>query len=68
MMHSTVMLFEWLAKKHDDERLTRVARKMEESIARTIHRNIVTPDLGGSATTSSFAEAVCAEVANDTEV
>ncbi|WP_249869156.1 isocitrate/isopropylmalate dehydrogenase family protein [Oceanobacillus saliphilus] len=62
IMHSTVMLLEWLGNKHDDERLKDAAKLMEKSIEATVLSDIVTGDLGGSASTSSFAKAVENEV------
>lgn len=62
IMHSTVMLLEWLSMKHKDVRLKDAARLMEKSIDTTVRNNIVTSDLGGTASTSSFAEAVENEV------
>lgn len=62
IMHSTVMLLEWLGKQHQDKRLARTAKLMEDSIEAALLKGIATKDLGGDATTSSFAKAVREEV------
>ncbi len=57
-MLSTVMLLDWLASRHQDQELHRIARLAEQSIMTTIEEGICTRDLGGSATTTEFTAAI----------
>jgi 3-isopropylmalate dehydrogenase len=63
---SAQMLLGWLAARHDEDRLRRAARRLEEAVDRTIGADrYLTPDLGGSATTRAMGNAVaeaCSEV------
>jgi len=55
---SSAMMMRWLANKHDDPRMSDAAQEIEDAIYDLMDRGIVTGDLGGSETTSSFTEAV----------
>lgn len=62
IMLSAVMMFDWLADRYEDEKLTKVARLMEDNILKAMEEGDVTPDLGGKASTSSFAEAIAEKI------
>jgi 3-isopropylmalate dehydrogenase len=55
---SGAMLLDWLGKRHADERMTAAASRVEEAVAAVVSRGIVTPDMGGSATTSNLGDAI----------
>ena len=57
-MLSAVMMYDWLADRYQDEKLGRIARLMEDGIIKTMEEGFVTPDLGGTASTSGFAEEI----------
>ncbi len=58
MILSAAMLLEWLGGRHDDERLVRAAALMRTAVEDTVAAGTATGDLGGSASTSGFAQAV----------
>lgn len=58
MIRSTAMLMDWLGEKHGDERLSKVARLVEDSLLATLEAGIRTRDVGGSAGTAAFASAM----------
>ena len=60
MILSTAMLLRWLADRHDDRRLLDVAGRVEHAVDETVARGVVTPDLGGTASTSEFTASVVA--------
>lgn len=64
MILSSAMLLRWLAAKFDDERLALAADKVEEAVNVTVEAGSVTPDMGGTNSTSGFAAAVATAIAN----
>lgn len=58
MLLSTVMLLQWLANHHDDNNLNVIAEIIENAVLQTIAEGPTTRDLGGSASTTEFTEAV----------
>ena len=62
MILSAGMLVQWLGEKHSDESLTRAARFVDEAVDAALAKGVQTGDLGGSATTRQFADAVLAEL------
>jgi 3-isopropylmalate dehydrogenase len=62
MILSAGMLVQWLGEKHSDESLTRAARLVDEAVDAALAKGVQTGDLGGSATTRQFADAVLAEL------
>lgn len=58
MLLSTVMLLQWLAAHHNDDNLDEIAKVMEDAVLQTIAEGPTTRDLGGSASTTEFTEAV----------
>jgi 3-isopropylmalate dehydrogenase len=55
---SAVMLLDWLAERHDDPKLSEVARLTESALEVTISEGNRTRDLGGSASTTEFTQAI----------
>lgn len=66
MMLSGAMLLEWLANRHDDEGLRRASALLEDGVARTVRTGLCTSDMGGSAGTAAFADAVVDAIRNGT--
>jgi 3-isopropylmalate dehydrogenase len=60
MVLSSSMLLRWLAAKFDDSQLAAAADKVEAAVELVVSEGVVTADMGGSASTSGFAEAVVA--------
>lgn len=58
IMLSTVMLLDWLSSRHEDPQLAEIANMIENGILNVINDGIKTKDLGGSASTTEFAEAI----------
>lgn len=58
IMLSTVMLMEWLAERHRDEQLEEVGKLVEQGLYQSLKDGIKTKDLGGTASTSEFAQAI----------
>lgn len=57
-MLSGVMLLDWLSRRYDDQDMFNVARLAENSILETMHDGICTRDLGGTASTTDFTQAI----------
>jgi 3-isopropylmalate dehydrogenase len=64
MILSAAMLLDWLGGQRQDPRLTRAGRHIDAAVTDTLASGIATPDLGGQASTSEFAEAVVSRVAS----
>ncbi|MFJ8539464.1 isocitrate/isopropylmalate dehydrogenase family protein [Streptomyces sp. NPDC093591] len=58
MILSGAMLFHWLAARHDDPALAKLAKIIEAGVAQAIATGTSTRDLGGSASTTEFTTAV----------
>ena len=58
MILSSAMLLDWLGSKRNDEKLLRAAELIDAAVTAAIHAGTATRDLGGTASTSSFTEAV----------
>lgn len=57
-------MLDWLGAKHNDELLTKTSRKIQTAVSALYGRGeILTRDLGGTATTAEAAEAICRAVA-----
>ena len=64
MIVSAKMLLEWLGHKKNDARALRAAASIDRAIDDVIAtRTSLTPDLGGTATTSQMGDAIAARVA-----
>lgn len=62
IMLSTVMLMDWLAEKHNDPKLQEMGKLVEQGLYQSLEEGVKTKDLGGSASTSEFAEAISARI------
>lgn len=62
IMLSTVMLMDWLSERHHDAKLHQVGELVEQGINSCLKDGTMTGDLGGSASTSEFAEAIIARI------
>lgn len=62
LMLSAVMMFEWMADKHQDESLRKAAILMQKAVLSVMEKGILTPDMGGRETTTSFTDAVVREM------
>jgi 3-isopropylmalate dehydrogenase len=62
MILSSAMLLDWLATKNDDSRLRDAAARVEQGVTAAVTAGTSTRDLGGSASTTEFTEAVVAAI------
>ena len=63
MIMSGQMLMAWLGHKHDEPKAVEAAKLMERAMERVISEaKVLTPDLGGKASTSQMGDAVAAAV------
>jgi 3-isopropylmalate dehydrogenase len=58
LMHSAVMLLDWMGNKYGDPHLTGVSQAIDSAIVGALSTGPLTPDLGGQADTESFTHAV----------
>ena len=59
MILSAAMMFEWLAEKYSDKKCLQASKLIEEGVKRVLEEGkVLTPDLGGNATTRDFGEEV----------
>jgi 3-isopropylmalate dehydrogenase len=52
------MMLDWLGRRHGDEALLHAAALIESAVTKVFRDGIRTPDINGTATTSSFTDAV----------
>lgn len=64
LMLSAVMMFEWLSARHDDKKMLEAANNMKSAVLNTMEKGILTPDMGGTESTTSFTLAVVKEIEN----
>ncbi len=63
MIVSGQMLLDWLGHKHDEPRAVEAAQAMEGAVESVIREaKVLTPDLGGTASTSQMGDAIAAAV------
>jgi 3-isopropylmalate dehydrogenase len=63
MIMSGQMLLEWLGHKHGEPRAVEAAKRMERAVEGVIQAGkVLTPDLGGKASTSAMGDAIAAAV------
>jgi 3-isopropylmalate dehydrogenase len=60
MILSGGMLLDWLGTRHGDERLAAAAVRIDDAVRVVIDGGVRTRDLGGTASTSAFTDAVVA--------
>jgi 3-isopropylmalate dehydrogenase len=58
MMLSSGMLLDWLGTRHGDERASEAAVRVEDGVRAAVRDGVSTRDLGGSASTDEFTDAV----------
>ncbi|GLY17088.1 3-isopropylmalate dehydrogenase [Kineosporia sp. NBRC 101677] len=63
MILSSVMLLEWLSARTGDPKLAEVATLVERAVELTVKEGVMTGDMGGRATCSSFTDAVIERLA-----
>jgi 3-isopropylmalate dehydrogenase len=63
MIMSGQMLLGWLARRHDEPKAAEAAALIEAAVGRVLEEGkVLTPDLGGSASTSAMGDAIAAAV------
>jgi 3-isopropylmalate dehydrogenase len=62
MVLSSGMLLDWLGTRHGDERAADAAVRVEEGVRAAVRDGVSTRDLGGSASTDEFTDAVVARI------
>ena len=63
MILSSGMLLDWLGTRHGDPRLLDAAVRVDDGLRATVRGGISTGDLGGTASTSEFTDAVVERIA-----
>ena len=59
MILSTSMMLDWLAERHHDRHAAEGAKRIEQAVRRVLHEHqVITRDLGGTASTVEVARAV----------
>ncbi|WP_126427811.1 isocitrate/isopropylmalate dehydrogenase family protein [Brevibacillus marinus] len=59
---SAVMLLDWLAERHADQALSGIARLVETAVQKTVAEGVRTRDLGGTASTTEFTQAIVGRI------
>lgn len=62
MVLSSAMMFEWLGTKYGDSRCLEASNVIQRAVEEVLSGGVLTPDLGGKATTEKFGEALAAAV------
>ena len=62
LMLSAAMMFDWLYTNRNDDKFKVAGEMMEKAVLSVMKQGVLTPDMGGKASTSSFADAVVAEI------
>ncbi len=63
MILSAGMLLDWLGTRHADARAADAAVRVEDGVRAAVRGGVSTPDLGGSASTDEFTDAVVERIA-----
>ena len=63
MILSSGMLLDWLGTRHGDQPLVDAAVRVEDGVRAAVRGGVSTRDLGGSASTTQFTDAVVAAIA-----
>jgi 3-isopropylmalate dehydrogenase len=63
MMLSSAMLLDWLGRRHGDRRAADAAVRVEDGVRAAVRAGVSTRDLGGTASTGEFTDAVVRRVA-----
>jgi 3-isopropylmalate dehydrogenase len=62
MIVSAAMLLDWLGERHDDAALVGAAQAIQDAVDAVLARGVHTGDLGGSASTTEFTDAVVGQL------
>ena len=62
MILSSGMLLDWLGTRHGDDRAADAAVRVEAGVRAAVRDGVSTRDLGGSASTGEFTDAVVARI------
>ncbi|MFP7176187.1 isocitrate/isopropylmalate dehydrogenase family protein [Priestia filamentosa] len=62
IMLSTAMLMEWLAERHNDDKLEKLGKLVEQGLYQSLKDGVKTKDLGGNSSTSEFAKAISEKI------
>jgi 3-isopropylmalate dehydrogenase len=68
MILSSAMLLRWLGGKFGDQKVLAAAELVEKAIEATVLDGTTTKDMGGTAGTSEFADAVASRITTVTHV
>ena len=63
MMSSSGMLLDWLGRRHGDAAVLDAAVRLEDGVRAAVRSGVSTGDLGGSASTDEFTDAVAERIA-----
>jgi 3-isopropylmalate dehydrogenase len=63
MILSAAMLLDWLGSRHGDDQASDAALRVEKGVRAAVRDGVSTRDLGGTASTDEFADAVVARIA-----
>jgi len=58
MILSAKMMLDWLGERYNDQKCLKAATAIETAVIKTLADGCVVPDLGGTATTKSMAQAI----------
>ncbi len=64
LIMSGKMLLEWLGVQNKDSSLLNASQLIEDAVNHAIKKGMVTPDMGGEATTKEMGKAICSYVSN----
>lgn len=62
LMLSAVMMFEWLSTHHKDPKMFEAAQTMQKAVLTTMQQRTLTPDMGGTESTTSFTAKVVEKI------
>jgi 3-isopropylmalate dehydrogenase len=62
MILASMLMLDWLGKRHKDHRCLQASKDIEKAVKQTFSEGIMTRDLGGSAKTNEFGDAVAKRV------
>src|SRR5699024_2996952 len=56
LMLSAAMMFDWLSTNRNDAKLDQLSNMIETAVLKTLEEGVLTPDMGGTYSTSDFAK------------
>lgn len=63
LMLSSAMMFDWLAERYKDPKLSEVSRLIEENVLKSMEEGFVTPDMKGTASCSAYGDHIASGIA-----